>query len=112
MRRIAVCLQLLFYSFIFIPVSHSIAPLPVIEFDNIVEGAPSFYSFSAVLGLVGLLMVLVLLNQEKVFIINILASIFLIVPVFQYINWHNFWIPALTSIPFILMSISSILQLR
>lgn len=112
MRRIAVFLQLLFYSFIFIPVPHSIAPLSVVEVDNIFEGAPTLYSFSYITGLVGLFCVLIYLNHDKAFIINIFSSILLIVPIFQYTNWHNFWIPCLTSIPFVLMTISSIMQLR
>jgi hypothetical protein len=112
MKRIAVFLQLLFYSFIFIPVSHSIAPLSVVEFDNIFEGNASIYSFSYLAGLAGLFCVLVFLNRDKAFLINIIASLLLIVPIFQYINWHNFWIPCVTAIPFVLITISSILQLR
>jgi hypothetical protein len=112
MRRIAVFLQFLFYSFIFIPASHSIAPLSVVEFDNIFEGDPTIYTFSYLIGLFGLFCVLIVLNYTKAFLINVLSSLLLIIPIFQYINLHDFWIPAITAIPFVLVTISSILQLN
>ena len=69
MRRIAIFLQLLFYSFIFIPDAHSIAPLSVVEVDNLFK-MPSIYSLSYVIGLTGLFSVLVILDYNKAFIIN------------------------------------------
>jgi len=112
MRRIAVFLQLLFYSFIFIPLSHSVAPLSVVEFDNIYELDPSVYSLSYIVGLAGLFCVLLYLEHGKAYLIDLASAILLFVPIIQYINWHNFWIPAVTAIPFILITISAILQLK
>lgn len=112
MRRIAVFLQLLFYSFIFIPCSHSIAPMSVCEVDNVLSGSISLYTVCYGMGLAGLFTVIFYLNHEKAFLINMLSSLLLLLPMFQYINWHTFWIPCLTAIPFVLISISSFLQLR
>ncbi len=112
MKRIAVLLQLLFYSFIFIPVPHSIAPLSVIEVDNIFEGTPTVYTCSYLAGLFGLFCVLLCLNYDKAYMINILSSLLLLVPLFQYTTWHNFWISIATALPFILMTVSAILQLK
>jgi hypothetical protein len=52
------------------------------------------------------------LNYEKAFLLNMVSCLLLILPMFQYVNWHNFWVPCLTAIPFILITISSVLQLR
>ena len=112
MRRIAVFLQLLFYSFIFIPVAHSVAPLSVVEFDNIYELDPSVFSLSYIVGLAGLFCVLLYLDHDRAYVIDLCSSILLFVPIVQYINWHNFWIPMVTAVPFILITISAILQLR
>lgn len=112
MRRIAVFLQLLFYSFIFVPDTHSVTPLPVMETDNIIRGAASIYTVFYLVGLIGLFCVLFYLNHDRAFIINLFSSLLLIIPIFHYASWHNFWIPCLTAIPFMLMTVSSVLQLR
>lgn len=105
MDRIIIILQLISYLFVLVPDSHFVDPLFLYALDQPEYRHEVIYFWLVLLGLVGIIWTIIFFKSKQARWVNLAASIMVLFPISKFIDWHDWFIPFCTAIPFVLISI-------
>ena len=99
---------LISFCIIIIPDSHFVGPHAIIQITSFLTGEINLFSTSAFLGTLGFITILLLNKTNLMTIIMIvLSEILMIISLFKFFQWHDWFIPFGTGVPFFICCIIS-----